>query len=123
MTGSRRCAVAYFGTESDFALMSDIKECARLSAVTRMFARISDGFPSIGKRRSRGLFFGAIIQRAREIANPLRERQPEGRAAQQAAEADGRTRWRNGSWGAGQGSPGWVAHGKLHVGRSLAAIR
>jgi len=25
--------------------------------------------------------------------------------------------------GAGQGSPGWVAHGKLHVGRSLAAIR
>ena len=25
--------------------------------------------------------------------------------------------------GAGQGSPGWVAHGKLHAGRSLAAIR
>ena len=25
--------------------------------------------------------------------------------------------------GRGQGSPGWVAHGKLHVGRSLAAIR
>ena len=25
--------------------------------------------------------------------------------------------------GVGQGSPGWVAHGKLHAGRSLAAIR
>jgi hypothetical protein len=25
--------------------------------------------------------------------------------------------------GGGQGSPGWVAHGKLDVGRSLAAIR
>jgi hypothetical protein len=25
--------------------------------------------------------------------------------------------------GVGQGSPGWVAHDKLHAGRSLAAIR
>ena len=44
-------------------------------------------------------------------------------AAQQAAEADGRTASAQSIPGAGQGSPGWLAHGKLNVGRSLAAIR